>query len=93
MKPVHNIGDTAQFRRVVQDTDAATFEGVNVHPVMATFSITRDAEWAGRIFVLAMKEEHEEGIGTFVHVEHLSPLLLAKKWSSKLQLMSCTKMW
>jgi hypothetical protein len=41
------------------------FEGVNVHPVMATFSITRDAEWAGRIFVLAMKEEHEEGIGTF----------------------------
>ena len=78
MKPVHNIGDTAQFKHVVQESDAATFEGVNVHPVMATFSITRDAEWAGRIFVLAMKEEHEEGIGTFVHVEHLSPAFIGE---------------
>ncbi|MBL7802049.1 MAG: hypothetical protein JNL95_15125 [Chitinophagales bacterium] len=79
MKPVHNIGDTAQFKRVVQESDAASFEGVNVHPVMATFSITRDAEWAGRIFVLAMKEEHEEGIGTFVNVEHLSPAFIGEE--------------
>lgn len=53
--------------------DTATFESGEVHPVYATFALTRDAEWSSRLFVLEMKETQEEGIGTFVNVRHISP--------------------
>lgn len=49
-----------------------------VHPVYATFALARDAEWACRLFVLDMKEADEEGIGTFVTVQHQSPALLGQ---------------
>lgn len=44
-----------------------------VHPVYSTFSIARDAEWSGRLFVLDLREEDEEGIGTFISVNHHAP--------------------
>ena len=47
-----------------------------MHPVYATFALGRDAEWVCRLFVLEMKEEDEEGIGTFLKIEHLSPAIL-----------------
>ncbi len=54
----------------------AAFDTGPVHPVYSTFALARDAEWVCRLFVLEMKEEHEEGIGTFVSVEHVGPALL-----------------
>jgi predicted thioesterase len=47
-----------------------------VHPFYATFALGRDAEWACRQFVLNMKEDDEEGIGTFLHIQHKSPAML-----------------
>jgi len=67
------IGDRKTFERVVRAEDTAAFETGTVHPVYATFALTRDAEWSSRLFVLEMKEEQEEGIGTFVNVKHVSP--------------------
>jgi fluoroacetyl-CoA thioesterase len=67
------IGDRKTFERVVRAEDTAAFETGTVHPVYATFALTRDAEWSSRLFVLEMKEENEEGIGTFVNVKHVSP--------------------
>ncbi|MFN8308326.1 MAG: hypothetical protein U0T73_00040 [Chitinophagales bacterium] len=78
MKQVFAIGDTQQFRRVVRTEDLAAFETGAVHAVYSTFAITRDAEWAGRLFVLEMKEADEEGIGTFVEVKHNSPAFLGE---------------
>lgn len=52
------------------------FEGELIHPVYATFALARDAEWVCRLFVLDMKEADEEGIGTFVTVNHKSPALV-----------------
>lgn len=66
-------GDQKQFERTVRPEDTAAFDNGAVHPVYATFALARDAEWCGRLFVLDMKEEDEEGIGTFVHVNHLTP--------------------
>ena len=40
---------------------------------IGTFAITRDAEWACRLFINEMLEIDEEGIGTFVHVDHHAP--------------------
>lgn len=70
------VGDEMTFELIVQSSDAATFETGTVHPVYATFALGRDAEWCCRLFVLAMKEEDEEGIGTFLTVNHISPALV-----------------
>ena len=71
-------GDLQQFERLVSKEHLAVFDSGEVHPVYSTFALARDAEWACRLFVLAMKEAHEEGIGTFVSVEHLAPALLGQ---------------
>ncbi|MBK8658926.1 MAG: hypothetical protein IPN22_08660 [Bacteroidetes bacterium] len=78
MKSIFKAGDTKTFERTVRPEDSASFEGTHVHPVYATFGLTRDAEWCSRLFVLEMKEENEEGIGTFVDVKHLSPALIGE---------------
>jgi fluoroacetyl-CoA thioesterase len=76
MNNTFKTGDTKTYIKVVSLADIATFESGTVHSVYATFSIARDAEWACRLFVLAMKEDNEEGIGTFVHVNHHAPALV-----------------
>lgn len=78
MKNVFSLGEKQVFERVVRPEDAASFEGDMVHPVYATFGVTRDAEWCSRLFVLQMKEADEEGIGTFVEVQHQSPALVGE---------------
>jgi predicted thioesterase len=47
--------------------------------VYSTFALARDAEWSGRLFVLEMKEEGEEGIGTRITVEHKSPSFVGQE--------------
>ena len=66
-------GDTKHFSRKVNPADVAAFDSGTVHPVLATFALGRDAEWVCRLFVLEMKEAGEEGIGTFLEIEHQSP--------------------
>lgn len=70
------VGDIKQFTKVVEINDTATFDSGNVHPVYATFALGRDAEWCCRLFVLDMKETYEEGIGTFLTIQHKSPALI-----------------
>lgn len=69
-------GDQKVYSLVVKEADTAIFESGQVHPVYATFALARDAEWACRLFVLEMKEAHEEGIGTHITVDHESPALV-----------------
>jgi fluoroacetyl-CoA thioesterase len=75
MKNPFNKGDTKTYTKLVEQADTAAFDSGEVHPVYATFALGRDAEWACRLFVLEMKEADEEGIGTFLNVEHASPAL------------------
>jgi fluoroacetyl-CoA thioesterase len=78
MKEIFAIGSKKTYTRTVAAEDTAAFDTGQVHPVYATFAIARDAEWAGRLFVLDMKDGDEEGIGTFVHVDHHSPALVGE---------------
>ena len=73
------IGDRRTFERIVTGNEVASFESGTVHEVYATFALTRDAEWCSRLFVLEMKHESEEGIGTFVNVKHISPAFIGDK--------------
>lgn len=76
MKTIFEIGSEKHFSKLVTIADCASFESGNVHPVYATFALGRDAEWVCRLFVLEMKEEHEEGIGTFLIINHKSPAMV-----------------
>lgn len=79
MKNLFKIGDKKCFTKTVVANETATFESGQVHPVYATFALGKDAEWSSRLFVLEMKEEDEEGIGTFLTVYHQSPALVGQE--------------
>ncbi len=72
-------GATREYRHTVTDADTAVFESGQVHAVYSTFALARDAEWSGRLFVLEMKEDGEEGIGTGIHIRHLAPALVGEE--------------
>ncbi|MCC6817321.1 MAG: hypothetical protein IT245_00295 [Bacteroidia bacterium] len=76
MKSIFALGDKKIFEKKVESQDIAEFESGKVHDVYATFALGRDAEWSSRLFVLEMKEEDEEGIGTFLNIKHHSPAML-----------------
>jgi len=73
MKQVFTKGSKKHFARTVTAQDYAAFNGEIVHPVCSTFAMARDMEWTTRLFVLEMVDDDEEGIGTFVHVDHHKP--------------------
>jgi fluoroacetyl-CoA thioesterase len=79
LKDIYKPGDIKHFLKKVEKTDAAAFGTGEVHPVYATFALARDAEWVCRLFVIDMKDEDEEGIGTFITVKHLSPALIGEE--------------
>ena len=75
MKNIFNVGDKKQYTKIVGAADLATFELGLVHPFCSTFVLAREMEWASRLFVLEMLDEDEEGIGTKLEINHLSPAL------------------
>jgi fluoroacetyl-CoA thioesterase len=75
-----SIATTQQEHRyTVQPQDVAAFHGEVVHPVCSTFVLVREIEWTTRLFVLAMKEDDEEGIGTQVSIDHKSPAFVGEE--------------
>lgn len=76
MKVIFNPGDKRKITKKVTEQDVAAFHGEVLHPVYATFALARDFEWSSRLFFLEMKEDDEEGVGTFLQIDHLSPALI-----------------
>ncbi len=73
MKVVYKPGDIKIYDKIVSEQDTAIFHGEMLHPVYSTFALSRDFEWSSRLFFLDMKEEDEEGVGTFLQIVHRSP--------------------
>lgn len=73
MKNSFSPGDIKIYQTRVTKDKLASFDTGLVHPVYSTFALGKDAEWACRLFVLEMKEEGEEGIGSYLSIEHLYP--------------------
>jgi fluoroacetyl-CoA thioesterase len=74
-------GDTKHYSKVVSENEIAQFDSGTVHEVYSTFSLARDAEWCGRLFVLDMLEAHEQGIGTHISITHHSPAFVGEQVS------------
>jgi len=73
MKLIFKPGDKKVYKKVVVRDDVASFQGEILHPVCSTFSLARDFEWSSRLFFLDMKDDKEEGVGTFLSIAHASP--------------------
>jgi predicted thioesterase len=73
MKNLFRPGDKKLYEKTVTEADFARFDAGLVHPVCSTFSLAQAVEWASRLFVLEMKDEDEEGIGTLLTIEHKGP--------------------
>ncbi|MCS7162300.1 MAG: hypothetical protein NZ958_03070 [Bacteroidia bacterium] len=73
MRLLYAPGAQKRYKTEVLPDKVAQFHGQVVHPYYATFALAQDAEWACRLFVLDMKEEDEEGIGTYISVHHIAP--------------------
>ena len=79
MKLIFKAGDVKEYRSVVKPEDVASFHGQTVHQVYSTFALAREAEWTTRQFVLDMKDENEEGIGTFLQIRHEGPVFVGEE--------------
>lgn len=81
MKNIFKPGDQKVYRKVITDSDKAAFHGVVLHAVCSTFALARDFEWSSRLFFIEMKEEDEEGVGTFLSIDHKSPAFVGEELS------------
>lgn len=79
MKNIFHPGDQKIYKKTVAPTDVAAFHGVTLHEVCSTFSLARDFEWSSRLFFIDMKEEDEEGVGTFLSIDHKSPAFVGEE--------------
>jgi fluoroacetyl-CoA thioesterase len=66
-------GQVRRFEKRVEPADLAHFGGVLVHAVCSTFALAQAVEWASRLFVLDLKEADEEGVGTWLTINHKRP--------------------
>jgi fluoroacetyl-CoA thioesterase len=79
MKMIFKPGDKKVFSRKVDQGDQAIFHGELLHPVCSTFALARDFEWSSRLFFLEMKEADEEGVGTFLTIDHKGPAFVGEE--------------
>lgn len=64
---------------LVKREDVASFQGVVVHNVCATFTLAREVEWATRQYMFDLREDDEEGIGTFLSINHQAPAFVGEE--------------
>ena len=79
MKLIFKPGDKKIYKKVVSDDDVAAFHGQVLHEVCSTFSLARDFEWSSRLFFIEMKEVDEEGLGTFLSIDHKNPAFVGEE--------------
>ena len=73
MKPGLMPGVRAEVRAQVTENMTPIFDGVMVHAVYSTWSMVHHMELAARKVLAPYLEEHEEGLGTHVSVDHVAP--------------------
>jgi predicted thioesterase len=79
MKLLFKPGDKKKYTKVVTTEDVAAFHGEVLHSVYSTFALARDFEWSSRLFFIEMKEDDEEGVGTFLSINHKSPAFVGEE--------------
>ncbi len=73
MKPTLKVGNTAEVTALVTEDMCPAFDGVIVHHVYSTWAMAHHMEVAARKVLSPCLEEHEEGIGSHISIDHLAP--------------------
>jgi fluoroacetyl-CoA thioesterase len=73
MKPSLKVGSTAEVSIRVTEDMCPAFDDVIVHRVYSTWSMAHHMEIASRKVLAPYLEEHEEGIGSHLSIDHLAP--------------------
>lgn len=79
MKSSLAIGNSAEITITVTDDMCPAFDGIVVHRVYSTWSMAHHMELAARMVLAPHLEEHEEGIGSQLSIDHLSPTPLGNR--------------
>jgi fluoroacetyl-CoA thioesterase len=90
MKDVFKSGDVKTYLKIVTEQDVVVFHGELLHRVYATFALARDFEWSSRLFFLEMKDDDEEGVGTFLQIEHHGPARIGEEVTIRAMVESIT---
>ena len=73
MKPTLKVGNTAEVTALVTEAMCPAFDDVVVHRVYSTWSMAHHMELAARKVLAPHLDEHEEGIGSHISIDHLAP--------------------
>jgi predicted thioesterase len=90
MKSGLDPGVFAEMRVVVTPDMCPHFDGVLVHPVYATWTLVHHMEIVGRKLLVPYLEQHEEGVGAHVSVDHISPAYVGSSVTVRAAVDSCT---
>ena len=73
MKSGLKVGNWAEVRAKVTEDMCPAFDGVVVHRLYSTWSMAHHMELAARKVLAPYLEDHEEGIGSHLSIDHLAP--------------------
>lgn len=73
MKPSLKLGNSAEVTITVTTDMCPAFDGVVVHRVYSTWSMAHHMELAARKVLAPHLEDHEEGIGSHLSIDHVAP--------------------
>jgi len=79
MKPTLQVGNSAEVTITVTPEMCPAFDGVVVHRVYSTWSMAHHMELAARKVLAPHLEEHEEGIGSHLSIDHVAPAPLGHR--------------
>ena len=79
MKPSLKVDNAAEVTITVIDDMCPAFDGVVVHRVYSTWSMAHHMELAARMVLAPHLEAHEEGIGSHLSIDHVSPAPLGHR--------------
>lgn len=79
MKPTLTLGTTAEIEVTVTEDMCPAFDGIIVHRVYSTWSMAHHMELAARKVLAPHLEDHEEGIGSHLSIDHLAPTPLGHR--------------
>ncbi|MEE8171177.1 MAG: hotdog domain-containing protein [Phycisphaerae bacterium] len=73
MRPGLKPGVSRSLEFLVRPDMRPAFDDVPVHNVCSTWTLAHQMEIAGRMVLKDFLEPHEEGVGSHVSVDHVSP--------------------
>jgi fluoroacetyl-CoA thioesterase len=73
MRSSLKLGNSAEVTITVTEDMCPAFDGIVVHRVYSTWSMAHHMELAARMVLAPHLEDHEEGIGTHLSIDHVAP--------------------